>query len=735
MTEFKIDDIVQRRFHDLLMLSKCCQNPQIREEIVSAFRFSEKAYGNIKRKSGKPYIIHPISVAIIAVKRMGLDSKEVIISAFCHDVVEDTDYTIEDIEKLFGKEVSYLVNGLTKIENKNETLSTLQLKTFKHILSTLPIDYRVVMLKIADRLNNMQTMDVMSQGSQQRNSAETLYIYAPLAHRLGFYNIKKELENLGLKYHNPKKYIKLKVLAEEKKKEILPVFKEFRNYIKHKLKKYEIRATVLLRSKSLYSTQQKSLEKNISFNKLYNQYSFRIIFRNKNPYTERQLSYMIYASITEKYRPRTDKIRDWISIPRANDFEGLIAPVILCNGKLTEIQILSERMHEISVKGFAAVKNYNKESTSQIKVWIDRIQSQLNSNTKSAVQFLEDFRLNLFSSDIYAFTPKSDFRVLPIYSTILDFAFEIHSELGYKCMGAIINNTDQVDMSFHVKNGDIIEIITSDLVEPDIAWLDIVRTGKAKRYIEEYFKKQRSKNIIKGEEILKIIFEELQIIPEKQLKQKEKIQKDLNLKKASDVYETIGKGKIIKEDIIRIINSSIGRLIEYAKIISSINLKRNDTNNIADKSYVVLNKETELETELADCCRPIPGDKIMAFKDDDKIVVHRDHCFNALEMISTMNNLQVHVEWSSDNVSSFVISLRISGVDRGGLIFDITNLIFNELHVNMKSINFSVKDAIYEGIIKLYFQHINDLNLLIKKLRKIHGVQKVERIKNDFNDL
>lgn len=722
-----------------------CNKPGDRELIDKAFNIANEAHWNMRRKSGEPYIIHPIAVARIVNQEIGLGVKS-IAASLLHDVVEDTDYTLEDVEREFGPKIASLINGLTKISgtyNKNNS-SSLQAENFRKMLLTISDDLRVILIKIADRLHNMRTLDSMPEHKKMKVAGETIFLYAPLANRLGLYAIKTELEDLSFKYRHPKIYDEIAAKLKHGEKKYLALINKFSLPIIEKLSQNGFKFDIIGRPKSIYSIWKKMQSKNVPFEEVYDVLAVRIVFEPVPGIPEKTQCWNIYSIITDTYMPKPDRLRDWVSRPKPNGYEALHLTVMGPEGKWVEIQIRSSRMDEIAERGYAAHWKYKGDEAqeSELDKWIKKIRLMLENPLEDPVEFLDDFKMNLFSSEIMVFTPKGLLITLPKGTTALDFAYEIHTEVGNKAIGAKINYR-LMPLNTILNSGDQVEIITSDKAKPEKEWIGFVHTTRAKSAIKNALKAETKDRIQKGRTILDDKLNELGVIPNSE-----------NLKKIMMAYDAINKDELYSKIELGIID-----LDSLKKII-----KRNPAKNIIkywdlrligskkekegsgdlphpeiDRSVPYLlreNVDNSAQTyEIAKCCNPIPGDEVTGYlSPEDSIIIHKPKCPVAIRLMSSEGNRIIAVKWTIHKLVSFLAKISMTGIDRVGLVNDISKIISSELHVNMRNINISVHSGIFEGTIDLYVHHTKDLNNLIMRISNVKGIDNVRRVEDFSGD-
>ena len=681
------------------------------------------------RKSGEPYIHHPIEVAKIVAKDIGLDYIS-IASALLHDVVEDTDVTFKDLNESVGHEISRIVNGLTKISTlkKNEDYS-IQAENYRRMLLTLHKDIRVILIKTADRLHNMRTIDFLSKAKQEQMASESLYIYAPLAHRVGLYNIKNELEDLSLRILETRKYnlIKNKIDKEFVNQE--KYVESFKNLINNSLDDQKIKYSIIGRNKSIYSIHNKIQKKNISFDEVYDRFAIRIIYKS-TPKNEKFIAWKIYSIITDHFTSNPTRLRDWITLPKTNGYEALHITVVGPKNKWVEIQIRSERMDEIAEKGYAAHYGYkhSESKKNEVDLWLNKLQEALTHDNEHAIDFVEDFKLNFYSKEIYVFTPKGDLKSLKSGSTALDFAFHVHTGIGIKTRGARVNGK-LVPLSHTLKSGDQVDIITSENVKPNVNWLNFVETSKAKSKIKSSINEEKNRISMDGKEILERKLRQLKIKLDDKVSGQ--MMKFFKINASNDLFYKIGIGSIDNKKI-KSFASDYNSYIGYFK-------RRIGSNNKADKKLdstdfikfdkLVFGKEKELlEYSIASCCNPIPGDKVFGFISvKDGIKVHRQDCPNSISLRSNYAYRIISANWIDSDNHEFNAQIEINGIDDIGLINNITSLISNSMNVNMNKISFESNDGTFSGFVSVEVKNKVILNKLLKKLKSIEGIEKVSR--------
>jgi GTP pyrophosphokinase len=730
---------ILKRYRTMLSHCRPSISKEDRKRIRLAFNFAVEAHKNHRRKSGEPYIYHPIAVAQIAVEEIGLGATSAVCSLL-HDVVEDTDYTLSDIRDHFGEEVARIIDGLTKISDIFDQTTSVQAENFRKMLLTLSDDVRVILIKLADRLHNMRTLDSLPPRKQLKVANETLYLFAPLAHRMGFHVIKSELEDLAMKYTEPEAYQTISQKLQESEEERNRFISSFTAPIKKALQKEDLSFQVQARTKSIKSIWGKMEKKGITFEEVYDIFAIRIILDIPEA-RERADCWKVYSIVTDIYRPNPDRLRDWISTPKANGYESLHTTVMSRAGKWVEVQIRTRRMDEVAEKGYAAHWKYKESKTGEsgIDKWLRRIREILKTSEDDALDFIDDFKLNLFSDEIFVFTPKGELRTLPADSTALDFAYSIHSQVGNNCLGAKVNHK-LVPLSHALKSGDQVEIITSTKQFPKTDWLNYVQTARAKGRIKAALKEERKKQAEEGREIL-----------ERKLKQfkiaftPENIDKLLNhfrLPSPLDLYYDVAVGKIGQKDLKAYASEQErGGLFSYLKNPFGrsreghqerkeppVDPIRQQLKNKPDTLLIGDNMEN-LDYSLSPCCNPIPGDDVFGFVTiNEGIKIHRNNCPNANQLMSKYAYRIVKAKWITNKSIAFLSGIKVRGIDDVGLLQNLTNIISSEYNINIRNIHFDTNAGTFEGTVMLYIYDTQHLNNLINKLKKIKGIQKVSRI-------
>lgn len=704
--------------------------------IEKAFRFANAAHDGIKRKSGEPFIIHPIAVARIVAKELGLGATS-IVAAILHDVVEDTEYRLSDIENMFGEKVATIVDGLTKLSGDFDSRQAL---TLRKILMTLSDDVRVILIKIADRLHNMQTLDSMLPHKKIKIAGETLFLYVPLAHRLGLYAIKTQLEELSFKYKHPEEYNQIHYMLHNQEEKRNYLVHEFIKPINEKLGSENFECTVTHRLKTSYSIWRKMQKKGVTFNEIYDILAIRIVIQPKSNISEKRQCFDVLSIVTDIYKPKPDRIRDWINLPKVNGYESLHVTVMGPQGKWVEVQIRTERMDEIADRGFAAHYRYKDISTyeSELETWLERIRDVLKNPDTDAFEFLDDFKLNLYGTDINVFTPKGDMISMPQNSTIIDFAYEIHTDLGNKCIGAKIN-LKLVPVSHVLHSGDQIEILTSQNQTPKLEWLKFTTSAKARGKIKAAFKLEKSKHIEKGKTIIEEAIKKANApLTANNLK---KIIGHFNLNNKDQLYSEVGMGFIEIDDISEILGKkSENKLVKYWNISFFGGKKKgadseNKNNKIDNKKTFLLKEDQDnISFSLAKCCGPIPGEQVIGYlSTDEHVVIHKTKCRELAKYLSNQGEKIVPVKWTKFKKQSYLTRLHLEGFDRLGIVNQVTNVISKEHNINMRSVKFDTHEGVFEGDLFLYIHNAEDLLNLITRLKKIKGIENVSRVEN-LND-
>jgi len=722
---------ITKAYKDLLKVSYRTLTKEDKKLIRSAFEVALDAHKDQRRKSGEAYIFHPIAVARIVASGIGLDATS-ICAALLHDVVEDNEnYSLDDIERMFGETVARIVDGLTKISSmkKNMEISQ-QAENFRKMLLTLNDDIRVIIIKIADRLHNMQTMESMPDHKQVKIASETLYIYAPLAHRIGLYNIKTELEDLGLKYTEPEVYNDILTKIKESKEEQDAYIKEFSQILKTTLDKEGLNYEIKGRPKSIYSIRRKMVTQNIAFDEVYDKFAIRIIYKS-DAANEKFLAWKIYSIVTDHFRPNPTRLRDWISSPKSTGYEALHITVSGPQGKWVEVQIRSDRMNEIAEKGYAAHYKYKEGDTGEdaLESWINRLQEALENPDTNAVDFVEQFKLNLYSKEIYVFTPRGDLKSLPKGATPLDFAFSIHTEVGMKTRGAKVNGK-LVPLSHVLKSGDQVDIMTSESAKPNSNWLDYATTARARSKIKSALKEDKKIIAEDGKELLRRKLKQLKItLDEKAINE---MVNYFKLRTSLDLFYRAAIGTIDNKMLKDFAASRSNVLMSFIKSkIRKPNIPQDvDKDEItANYDLLVFGKEEEkLDYKFTNCCNPIPGDPVFGFLTvNEGIKVHKKNCPNALSLQSNYAYRIMPAKWIDSSQEEFTVVIKLSGIDNLGLVNDVTKVISSNMHVNIKNISFETEGGIFSGKITVVVKNKTLVNKLMNNLKKINGIEKVSR--------
>ena len=720
---------IARQYKELLRISYQTLTDEDKKLIRHAFDVAVDAHKDQRRKSGEAYIFHPIAVAKIVASEIGLDATS-ISAALLHDVVEDTAYTLEDIERLFGDTIARIVDGLTKISHlQHDKDVSLQAENFRKMLLTLNDDVRVIIIKIADRLHNMQTMDSMRTDKQEKIASETLYIYAPLAHRIGLYNIKTELEDLGLKYTEPDVYNDILQKIRESKEQQDAYIKEFSRVIKESLDKEDITYSIKGRPKSIFSIRRKMKNQNVGFDEVYDKFAVRIIYKT-NRENEKFLAWKIYSIVTDHFRPNPTRLRDWISSPKSTGYEALHITVMGPKGRWVEVQIRSQRMNEIAEKGYAAHYKYkqgNKEDG--LEEWVNKLQEALENPEVNAVDFVEQFKLNLYSKEIFVFTPQGDLKSLPKGATPMDFAFSIHTQVGLRTRGARVNGK-LVPLSTELNSGDQVEIITSEKAKPNSNWLDYATTARARAKIKSSLKEEKKDIAEEGKAVLtrklraqKIPFNEKTI---------NELVTFFKLKTSLDLFYRVGSGIIDNQKLKEYAASRSNALVSFfkSKIRKPSTVEDIDRDEITAKyDQLVFGRDEEvLDYKLANCCNPIPGDNVFGFITvSEGIKVHKKDCPNAIQLQSNFAYRIIQAKWKDSSQEEFKAVIKLTGIDNMGLVNEVTREISSTMSVDIRNITFDSTAGIFTGKITVVVKNNNILKTLMGHLKKINGIDKVTR--------
>ena len=723
-----------KEYKELLRISYQSLNKEDKKLIRKAFDYAVDAHQKQRRRSGEAYVFHPIAVAKIVASEIGLDAIS-IASALIHDVVEDNnDHSIEKIEKEFGQNISKIVDGLTKIgklNTKGYSDVSIQAENYRKMLLTLNDDVRVIIIKIADRLHNMQTLSSMPYEKQIQKASETLYIYAPLAHRIGLYNIKTELEDLGLKFTDPETYDEISKKVVESKKDQDKYIDKFNSIISSTLTKEKLKYSIKGRTKSIYSINNKMTRQGISFDEVYDKFAVRIIYKSK-PQDEKFIAWKIYSIVTDNFTPNPTRLRDWISAPKSTGYEALHITVVGPKSKWIEVQIRSERMDEIAEKGYAAHYKYKQvDSNDNLDTWINKLQEALEDPETNAVDFVEQFKLNLYSKEIFVFTPTGDLKSLPKGATPLDFAFSIHTQVGLKTRGAKVNGK-LVPLNRELLSGDRVEILTSDKIKPSANWLDYATTARAKSKIKATLNEEKNLLADEGKEILKRKLKHLKIRFNDSIILE--LQKYFKLATSQDLFYRVGINTIDNEKLKKFISYRGNNLFNYLKKKISrkkdIKIDENNQDEITSKydSLVFGNDEEKLDYKLSLCCNPIPGDKVFGFVTiNDGIKIHKKNCPNSVSLQSNYDYRIIKAKWIDSSQEEFTVNIEVIGIDKMGLVNNITKVISENMNINMKRLNFESDSGIFKGNIIMSVKTNQEADKLIKKLKVLNGIDKIKR--------
>ena len=737
--EISDEEMINQAFHELLNDYLNTKHRKKVEIITKAFNFANQAHKGIKRRSGEPYIMHPIAVASIVCNEIGLGSTS-ICAALLHDVVEDTDYTVEDIENIFGPKIAQIVDGLTKISGGIfGDRASAQAENFKKLLLTMSNDIRVILIKIADRLHNMRTLGSMLPNKQYKIAGETLYIYAPLANRLGLYKIKTELENLSFKYEHPEEYAeieeKLNATAAERDK----VFNDFTAPIRTQLDKMGLKYRILARVKSIYSIWNKMQTKHVPFEEIFDLLAVRIIFEPRNIEEELNDCFDIYVSISKIYKPHPDRLRDWVSHPKANGYQALHVTLMGNNGQWIEVQIRSERMNDVAEQGFAAHWKYKEgggsEDEGELEKWLKTIKEILDDPQPDAIDFLDTIKLNLFASEIFVFTPKGELKTMPQNSTALDFAFSLHTDIGSHCIGAKVNHK-LVPLSHKLQSGDQVEILTSKSQRVQPQWEVFATTAHARAKIAAILRKERKANQKIGEEILNEFLKKEEIRPEEAVI--EKLRKLHNAKNEEELLAAIGSKAIIlgEADKNELKEKQTSNWKKYLTFSFGNNKEKQEEKEPQEKEKINPKQVLKLTEEslqkkyiMAECCHPIPGDDVLGYVDEnDRIIIHKRQCPVAAKLKSSYGNRILATEWDTHKELSFLVYIYIKGIDSMGLLNEVTQVISRQLNVNIRKLTIETEDGIFEGKIQLWVHDVDDVKTICNNLKKIQNIKQVSRV-------
>ena len=723
-----------------------CRREDDWDLIRRAFFLAKEAHKGVRRRSGEPYIIHPLEVAIIVVKEIGLGKKSVV-SALLHDVVEDTEYTVEDISRMFTPKIASMVDGLTKMAGVFNTDTSEQAEYFRKVLLTLSDDVRVIIIKIADRLHNMRTLGAMPHNKQIKITSETIYLFVPLAYRLGLHAIKSELEDLCMKYRFPEEYEEIRRKIDATEPERQQYIDKFTAPIIEVLDRNGIQYEMAARVKSIYSIWNKMRRKDIPFEEVYDLFAIRIVFKALPFPSEKTQCWQIYSNITDIYTPKPDRLRDWISIPKSNGYEALHSTVMGPDGIWVEVQVRTERMDDIAERGFAAHWKYKHASISQeedgLDKWLKKVRDALNSPTESALEFLDNFKLSLYKTDIVVFTPKGEPQNLPYGATVLDFAYEIHTNIGNHAIGAKINHKI-ASVSTKLNSGDQVEIITAESAHPKAEWLSLVITSKARQSIQSYLKHENQNNIESGMELLQSRLAEYNVTLSGRVLRK--LMPAYECRNKDELYSKIGAGIISLDNLDKLLRENSSRkILKFWKLF----IPGSGSEPVEDDQDIDLDEEAaslddtvvddiapsdEPEFVMAECCEPIPGDKVVGYRDPQsgRIIVHKSTCDELIRLASQFgdNIVKEEIKWSQQRALSYLATVEIRGIDRTGIVLDLTKMITLDFSINMRAISVQSHDGIFEGTISLYVKDIESLNTLLDNIRGIKGMESVKRLLN-----
>ena len=729
------EDLIKEKWDDLLLsCTKICKNDEDWNFIKRAFFLAKEAHEGVRRRSGEPYLLHPIAVAKIVIEEIGLGVKSVV-AALLHDVVEDTEYSVEDMERIFGPKIASMVDGLTKMSGVFNADTSEQAEYFRKVLLTLSDDVRVILIKIADRLHNMRTLGAMPMNKQIKITGETIYLFAPLAYRLGLYSIKSELEDLCMKYRFPQQYAEITQKLQESEASRREFIDKFNAPIIASLNRDNINYEISRRVKSVYSIWSKMQRKQIPFEEIYDLFAIRIVFKPLPFPSEKTQCWQIYSTITDIYTPKPDRLRDWISMPKANGYEALHSTVMGPDGVWVEVQIRTQRMEDIAERGFAAHWKYKHATISQdedeFDKWLKQIRAALNSPTENAVDFLDNFKLSLYTSEIVVFTPKGEARKMPFGATALDFAYDIHSKIGNSAISAKINHKLE-PITTQINSGDQIEIITADNARPKPEWLETVTTAKAKQSIKSFLKRERQNNIERGMQMLDDKMKSLNVKLSGRVLRK--ITPIYDSKNKEELYSKIGAGIVSLDNLDKALKvNSKSKILKFWTLFIP-QKKEDEADDTAIPGEIAPAEEapaTEPQFEIAECCKPIPGDKVVGYRDPatGNIVVHKATCdeLNRLATQFGRNIVKEEIKWSQHKAMSYLVTTELRGIDRQGILLDLAKVVSADFNINIREVNIHSHDGIFEGSVSLYVKDAESLHAVMDKLRKIKGIESVKR--------
>ena len=727
--------IIKEKWDDLLLsCTKICKNDEDWNFIKRAFFLAKEAHQGVRRRSGEPYLLHPIAVAKIVIEEIGLGVKSVV-AALLHDVVEDTEYSVEDMERIFGPKIASMVDGLTKMSGVFNADTSEQAEYFRKVLLTLSDDVRVILIKIADRLHNMRTLGAMPMNKQIKITGETIYLFAPLAYRLGLYSIKSELEDLCMKYRFPQQYAEITQKLNETEASRREFIDKFNAPIIAALNRDNINYEISGRVKSIYSIWSKMQRKQIPFEEIYDLFAIRIVFKPLPFPSEKTQCWQVYSTITDIYTPKPDRLRDWISMPKANGYEALHSTVMGPDGVWVEVQIRTQRMEDIAERGFAAHWKYKHATISQdedeFDKWLKQIRAALNSPTENAVDFLDNFKLSLYTSEIVVFTPKGEARKMPFGATALDFAYDIHSKIGNSAISAKINHKLE-PITTQINSGDQIEIITADNARPKPEWLETVTTAKAKQSIKSFLKRERQNNIERGMQMLDKKMKSLNVKLSGRVLRK--ITPIYDSKNKEELYSKIGAGIVSLDNLDKALKvNSKSKILKFWTLFIP-QKKEDETDDAAIPGEIAPAEEapaTEPQFEIAECCKPIPGDKVVGYRDpaSGNIIVHKATCdeLNRLATQFGRNIVKEEIKWSQHKAMSYLVTTELRGIDRQGILLDLAKVVSADFNINIREVNIHSHDGIFEGNVSLYVKDAESLHAVMDKLRKIKGIESVKR--------
>ena len=742
--------VIEEKWQELVEAcrkAKICKREDDWQFIKRAYFLAKEAHKGVRRRSGEPYVVHPIEVALIAVREIGLGKKSVV-AALLHDVVEDTDYTVEDIARIFSPKIASMVDGLTKMAGVFNSKSSEQAEYFRKVLLTLSDDVRVIIIKIADRLHNMRTLGAMPHNKQIKITSETIYLFVPLAYRLGLHAIKSELEDLCMRYRFPEEYEEIRRKIEETEPERQQYIERFMAPIKEVLDKNGFQYEMKARVKSIYSIWNKMRRKEIPFEEVYDLFAIRIVFKTLPFPSEKTQCWQVYSCVTDIYTPKPDRLRDWISIPKSNGYEALHSTVMGPDGIWVEVQVRTERMDDIAERGFAAHWKYKHASITQeedgLDRWLRKVREALNSNTENAHEFLDNFKLSLYKTDVVVFTPKGEPQTLPYGATVLDFAYEIHTNIGNHAIGAKINHRI-APVTTRLNSGDQIEVITAENARPKAEWLDVVVTSKARQAIQDFLKGEQQNNVENGMQILAEHLAEHNVMLSGRVLRK--LLPAYDCKYKDELYSKIGAGIVKLDNLDKLLKENTTRkILKFWKVLlpgsneddKELDLDLDDEAETLEEQALDGEphaKEQDMEPIMAECCEPIPGDNVVGYRDPatGRVTIHKSTCDTLIRLAAQHgeNIIRDEIRWSQHKAVSYLATLDIYGIDRPGIILDLTKLITADFNINMRAISVQSHDGIFEGKLSLYVKDIESLNKLIENIRGIKGMEQVKRTLND----